>query len=89
MTTYIRQNGDWLKEQISEAIDYLLDTEREKIKGMLMKSLMEQLYFSGCLMHSRDYTEQCGKLVIEIDLPDPEGCEEALQKMDFSAEQMA
>ena len=50
---------------------------------------MEQLYFSGCLMHSRDYTEQCGKLVIEIDLPDPEGCEEALQKMDFSAEQMA
>ena len=89
MTTVIRENRDWLKEQISEAVDFMLDNDRGKIKEMLIRNLMEQLYFSGCLMHSDNNTEQRGKLIIEIDLPDPEKCDEALEKMDFSIGMMA
>ncbi len=88
MTTVIRQNGDWLKEQISEAVDYMLDNDRGRIKELIIRNLMEQLYFTGCLMHSDNDTEQCGKLVIEIDLPNPEKCDEALEKMDFSIAMM-
>ena len=79
MTTVIRQNKDWLNEQISEAVDYIVDTQLDSIKQMIANNILEQLYFSGCSMHSQDDTEQCGKLVIEIDLPDPMTCGDLLE----------
>jgi hypothetical protein len=42
---------------------------------------MEQLIITGYAAHMNNDTYQCGKLVIEIDLPDPETCAERFNGM--------
>ena len=74
MTSVISKDKDWFVQQISEAVDYMFEKEGDRIKELLTRNLLEQLYFTGCSMHMDDDTRQRGKLVIEIDLPDPDGC---------------
>lgn len=74
MTSVIRKDKDWLESQISDAVDFMLDNEGDKIREILVRNFMEQLYFVGCAMYIDEGTNQRGKLVIEIDLPDREGC---------------
>ena len=88
MTTVIRQNKDWLVQQISEAVDYVIETQLDAVKQFLTRSMMEQLYFSGYIEHSGNETDKPGKLVIEIDLPNSEECDKALDKMESFTESM-
>ena len=88
MTTVIREDKDWLVQQISEAVDYVVDKQLDTVKQFLIRSMMEQLYFSGCFEHSGNETDKPGKLVIEIDLPNSEECDKALDKMESFTESM-
>ena len=76
MTTLIRQNKDWLQEIIAGSIEDLLEEQREKIVGAVTKAVIGQIFAAGCVSQARVDTNQCGKLVIEMDLPDPETCED-------------
>ena len=76
MTTLIRQNRDWLQEIVAGSIEDLLEEQREKIVDVVTKAVIGQIFASGCVSQARVDTNQCGKLVIEIDLPDPETCED-------------
>ena len=74
MTTLIRQNKDWLQEIIAGSIEDLLEEQREKIVDAVTKAVIGQVFAAGCVSQAQIVSNQCGKLVIEIDLPDPETC---------------
>ena len=80
MTTLIRQNRDWLQDIISGSIEDLLEEQREKIVDAVTKAVIGQIFAAGCVSQARADTNQCGKLVIEIDLPDPETCEDFINE---------
>ena len=80
MTTYIREDKDWLESQISEAIGGYLEDFRDRIIEDIAKIVLNQIFTTACASMTHIDTNQCGKLVIEIDLPDPESCEEFINK---------
>ena len=80
MTTLIRQDKDWLEGQVSGAVEDYLDEYRDRIVEDITRGVLCQLFTSGCASMTQFDTDQCGKLVIEIDLPDPESCEEFINK---------
>ena len=82
MTTVIHEDKDWLKMQVSEAVDFVVEKQLDTIKGFLIRNLMEQLYFMGCLEHQNNHSRQPGKLVIEIDLPNSEDCGKILDHVE-------
>ena len=76
MTTIIRENFEWLEYQVSRAVDDYLDTYRERIIHDITLEVMRQVFTVACSSMANVDSNQCGKLVIEIDLPDPESCDD-------------
>ncbi len=80
MTTIIRQNRDWLQDIIAGSIEDLLEEQKERIVDAVTKAVVGQVFAAGCISQARIDTNQCGKLVIEIDLPDPMTCEDFINE---------
>jgi hypothetical protein len=80
MTTIIRQNKDWLQDIIAGSIEDLLEEQKERIVDAVTKAVVGQVFAAGCISQARIDTNQCGKLVIEIDLPDPMTCEDFINE---------
>jgi len=80
MTTLIRQNKDWLQDIVAGSIEDLLEEQKERIVDAVTKVVIGQIFTAGCVSQARIDTNQCGKLVIEIDLPDPETCEDFINE---------
>ncbi len=85
MTTLIRQNKDWLEEQLSEAIGDYLESYRDIIIEDISRCVIGQIFSDSIFSHSKIKSNQCGKLVIEIDIPDPETCKEFVNSPHFDA----
>ena len=69
-----------MQEIVAGSIEDLLEEQREKIVGAVTKAVIGQIFAAGCVSQARVDTNQCGKLVIEIDLPDPETCEDFINE---------
>ena len=80
MTTLIRQNKDWLEEMVSGAIEEYLEDFRDRIVEDLTRIVLRQIFTAACASMTHINSDQCGKLTIEINLPDPESCEEFINE---------
>ena len=83
MTNIIRKDNDWLKEEIERGIRGYIEMNLDNICNTIMKDVYKQLFLSACIETAEGESDEPAKLVIEIDIPDPELCAEAINSFNF------
>ncbi len=74
MTTVLCKDKDWFKNEIENAVDGFLDSQRELLCHLLMKYVYEQIFMTACAEHSSAEGTSEATLVIKIPIPDPDTC---------------
>ena len=81
MTTVIKKDKNWLKEEIENGVYGYLDLQAESLSNIIMKYVYEQIYLSACAVNIESETDDPGKLIIEIDIPTPDECVDAIDNL--------
>ena len=78
MTNIIRKDKDWLKEEIECGIQGYIEMNWERLSNDIMKDVFRQLFLSACAVNMESENDEPAKLIIEIDIPIPDECAEAI-----------
>lgn len=81
MTTVIRKDKEWLREEIECGIQGFIEMNMESICNTVMNEIYKQIYLSACEMNSESGADSPAKLVIEIDIPRPDECARAIYEL--------
>ncbi len=81
MTTVIRKDKEWLREEIECGIQGFIEMNMESICSTVMNEIYKQIYLSACEMNSEIETDAPAKLVIEVDIPRPDECAKAIYEL--------
>ena len=81
MTTVIRKDKEWLREEIECGIQGFIEMNMENICDAVMNEVYRQIYLSACEMNIESEADAPAKLVIEIDIPRPDECARAIYEL--------
>ncbi len=83
MANIIRKDKEWLREEIESGVHGFLEMNLENLCEAITKDIYKQLFLSACAANIESDDDGSSKLVIRIDIPDPDLCAEAINTLNF------
>ncbi len=80
MTTVIKKDKEWLREEIECGIQGFMEMNMDSICSRIMEEIYKQIYLSACELNLE--SDSSAKLVIEIDIPRPDECARAIYSLE-------